>query len=117
MGAARLLRWQWSGYPRFHCGRANLLVHGVAVPVFLAGNIVLVLALPRGAVVPAALGLAAMAVSLAVQGRGHATEATPVEPFTGAANAVARILLEQWITFPRFVLTGGWLRALRASAR
>jgi hypothetical protein len=31
-------------------------------------------------------------------------------------NAVARLFLEQWITFPRFLLSGGWSRALRTSA-
>jgi len=28
----------------------------------------------------------------------------------------ARIFLEQWITFPRFVLSGGWYHAWRARA-
>jgi uncharacterized protein len=28
-------------------------------------------------------------------------------------DAVTRIFLEQWITFPRFVLSGAWIRALR----
>jgi hypothetical protein len=28
---------------------------------------------------------------------------------------VGRIFFEQWITFPRFVLSGGWLRALRSA--
>lgn len=37
------------------------------------------------------------------------------EPFTSRSNAVARLLLEQWINFPRFVLSGKWLRALRQS--
>jgi len=26
-------------------------------------------------------------------------------------------LIEQWITFPRFVLTGGWWRGVRGSMR
>lgn len=117
MGPAQLLEWQWRGYSRYHRSRANLLVHGVAVPLFLAGNVVLVAALLRGSIGGAAAALAAMLLSLAAQGRGHALEATPTEPFTGVANAVARILLEQWVTFPRFALSGGWWRALRACAR
>jgi hypothetical protein len=28
---------------------------------------------------------------------------------------VARLLLEQWISFPRFVLSGLWLRAYRVA--
>jgi hypothetical protein len=54
-----------------------------------------------------------MVVSLALQGRGHRQEQVPPEPFTSPANAISRLLLEQWVTFPRFVLSGGWLRALR----
>jgi hypothetical protein len=51
------------------------------------------------------------------QGREHGQEAVPPEPYTSPLNAVARILLEQWITFPRFVLSGGWARAMRNTAR
>jgi hypothetical protein len=54
-----------------------------------------------------------MAVSMALQGRGHRGEVNPPVPFSGAGNALARIFLEQWITFPRFVLTGGWWQAFR----
>ena len=116
MGLPELLKWQWSGYARFHRSRTNLLLHIVLVPLFLAGNIALVTALLRGAAPVAAAGLGAMLVSVALQGRGHRGEANPPEPFTGPANLVARILLEQWITFPRFVLSGGWARQLRSAA-
>jgi hypothetical protein len=60
-------------------------------------------------------GLAAMIVSVILQGRGHKIEVNPPEPFTGPKNAVSRIFLEQWVTFPRFVLSGGWRRALNAT--
>ena len=115
MGAAELLKWQWDGYSRYHGARANLLIHIVVVPLFLIGNVWLVVALLRGSLVHAALALAAMIVSVVLQGRGHGMERVPPEPFTGPANAVSRIFLEQWITFPRFVLSGGWWRALRNS--
>ena len=52
---------------------------------------------------------------MALQGRGHRGEAVPGAVFE-PRNALSRIFLEQWITFPRFVLTGGWWRALRAAA-
>lgn len=113
MSPAGLLRWQWEGYPRFHRSRANLLIHIVAVPVFLLGNAALIVTLLMGAWMAAAAALAVMVVSMALQGRGHKREEVPPEPFTGPANALARIFLEQWITFPRFVLSGKWLRALR----
>ena len=113
MSLAELLRWQWSGYPRYHRARANLLIHIVAVPLFLTGNLGLVAALLERSVALAVIALGAMLVSVALQGRGHAREENPAEPFTSRANAVSRILLEQWVSFPRFVISGGWLGALR----
>ena len=113
MGVRRLLEWQWGGYARYHQSRANLLMHIVLVPLFLAGNLTLVAGVVRLSWIESATGAILMFVSMALQGRGHGGEATLPEPFTGASNALARIFLEQWITFPRFVATGGWLRALR----
>lgn len=116
MNVAELLKWQWEGYPRYHGSRTNLLIHIVVVPMFLIGNVGLVAALVRGSLLCAVLSLAAMIVSVILQGRGHGMESVPPEPFTSPLNAVSRIFLEQWITFPRFVLSGGWLRALREAA-
>jgi len=115
MNITQLLRWQWEGYPRYHQSRANLLLHIVVVPLFLLGNVVLLVALAQGDWLLALGGAAGMGVSVALQGRGHAREPVASIPFTGPANAVARIFCEQWVTFPRYVLTGGWARALRAA--
>ena len=113
MSVTELLRWQWEGYPRYHRTRFNLLLHIVVVPLFLFGNIAVVVALLQRSWIVAVGGVIAMVVSVAMQGRGHGREPTPSEPFTGPRNAVSRIFLEQWVTFPRFVLSGGWLHALR----
>jgi len=110
-----LLRWQWQGYPRNHATRANLLLHIVVVPLFLVGNVLLVWSVVRGAWLMAVLAVGVSVVSIVVQGIGHRKEPVPPEPFTSPFNAVARILCEQWLTFPRFVLSGGWLRALRSA--
>jgi hypothetical protein len=108
-------RLQWAGYARYHRSRPNLLLHIVFVPVFLAANIALLIALLERRW-PVALGAVAVtALSLGIQGRGHRGEPVPPEPFTGPLNAVARILREQWLTFPRFVLSGEWRQALRDS--
>jgi hypothetical protein len=115
MSVPELLRWQWKGYPRYHRSRANLLLHIVVVPLFLAGNVTLVAALVRQSWTVAAMAGAAMVLSLALQGRGHRQEPVPPEPFTSPLNAVSRILCEQWVTFPRFVLSGGWYQNLRHS--
>lgn len=113
MGILELLKWQWSGYAQYHGSRSNLILHIAVVPIFLAGNVGLIIALATQSVLLGLLSLVAMVVSVALQGRGHKQEEKPPAPFTGAGNAIARIFLEQWITFPRFVLSGGWLRAWR----
>jgi hypothetical protein len=113
MSLPELLRWQWDGYARYHRSRMNLLLHIIVVPLFLAGNISILLGLVTLSWVHAVVGIAASGLSLALQGRGHTTEPVPPEPFTSPLNAVARLVCEQWITFPRFVLSGGWSDALR----
>lgn len=112
MNPIELLKWQKNGYARYHGDRRNLLIHSVAVPLFLAGNCALAIGLAYLSWGLALAGLVASIVSLKLQGWGHARERIPAEPFSGLAQAVARLLLEQWITFPHFVLSGGWRSAL-----
>jgi hypothetical protein len=116
MSLMELLRWQWAGYPRYHRSRVNLLLHIVVVPLFLLGNIALLVALVQGSWLVAIAGVGAMVVSMALQGSGHRREPVPPEPFTSPLNAVSRIFCEQWITFPRFVASGGWREALRRAS-
>jgi acyl dehydratase len=56
-------------------------------------------------------GVAGMFVAMAAQGRGHGFEHTKPAPFRSRLDVVLRIFAEQWITFPRFVLSGGLSRA------
>jgi len=116
MSVSELLRWQWEDYPRYHQSRFNLQLHIVVVPLFLLGNIALLLAVLQGSWFIAALALTTMVVSVVAQGRGHAKEPVPPEPFTSKSNAVSRIFCEQWVTFPRFVISGGWSSALQRAA-
>lgn len=108
--------WQWQGYATNHVTRANLVLHIVTVPAFLAG-LAAVLATPVfGLRLPWLLaGLGAMAVALVAQGRGHRGEPAAPVPFTGAGDFASRFLVEQLITFPRFVASGGWRRAWSAA--
>jgi hypothetical protein len=115
MTFSELLRWQWQGYPRYHRSRVNLLMHIVVVPAFLLGNVALIAALWQGSWILGGFGVAATVASIVLQGAGHRREPVPPEPFRGPVNAVSRIVCEQWITFPRFVASGGWLRAWRQS--
>lgn len=109
-----LLERQWAIYPDGHRNRTNLWLHVVTVPIFMAGTVAAVTS-PFTGVAAAAGGLVAMAVAMAAQGRGHRQEASPPAPFRGPLDVIARIFAEQWITFPRFVLSGNLSRALRGS--
>ncbi len=72
-----------------------------------------IIGLARGEWVATVVAAVITGASLFAQGRGHRIDSTPAEPFTGPLNAIARIFAEQWLTFPRFVLTGRWMEALR----
>ena len=117
MSVQQFLRWQWSDYSAKHRSRANLLIHIVAVPLFQAGTLLLVYSALQRAAIVAGLGVACVVVSLAMQGRGHRLEAERPAPFGGAGDFIRRIVVEQWVTFPRFVLSAGWSRNLQATKR
>ena len=113
MSVSQLLRRQWEGYPRYHRSPLNLLLHIVVVPIFLVGNVALVVAFIQRSWLIGVAAIFAMVLSLALQGGGHRQEPVPAEPFTSPMSALLRIFLEQWVTFPRFVFSGGWWRAVR----
>lgn len=112
-----LLRWQWHGYPSAHRDPVNLVLHLFAIPLFLLGSALLVIGLLRLRPLLMALGLIGMLASLALQAHGHKREEHPPEPFSDSSDALLRLLAEQFVSFPRFVLGGGWLRAWRARRR
>jgi hypothetical protein len=104
-----------AAYTTAHQDRTNLAVHAVAVPVFLAGTVALVGGALTLAWPLAAGGALAMLLSIGVQGAAHKREPVAVAPFAGPRDALARILIEQWLTFPRFVLSGAFSRAWRGA--
>lgn len=123
-----ILAWQWETYTRNHTTRNNLLIHIFAVPLVWAGTFLWISAfvnLASSASAKAAAdatwqlvlaGIVCQGLGMALQGRGHKQEAEPPIPFTGPANAITRIVLEQFVTFPRFVLSGAYGKAWRESA-
>ena len=111
-----LIDWQWRGYSRNHRDRLNLLLHLVAVPAFVAGLFATVSLALQGFFVGAAGAAVFALVAFALQGVGHRREAQAPEPFDGPGDFVARVLTEQFITFPRFVLSGNWMRNLAGQA-
>jgi hypothetical protein len=109
-----LLRWQWNGYANFHRDPRNLWIHVLAVPLFIAAVGGLAFGTVRLSWPLGAVSIAALAVAIVLQGRGHAREEVPPEPFLGPVDFVRRIVAEQFVTFPRFVISGGWRQSLRA---
>lgn len=108
-----LIQWQWESYINFHGSKKNLLIHIFAVPIFLMANTALIVGLLTINLALCLMAILMMALSLAAQAKGHGTEKMPSIPFNGAANAAMRLLIEQWINFPRFVLSGRWWKAWR----
>jgi hypothetical protein len=111
----RLLEWQWSDYSQKHQDRTNLLLHIFAVPLFEIAVIVLIAGLATASGPALGLAVVGMVVAVVIQGRGHRREREAPTPFAGPIDFVSRFFAEQWITFPRFVLSGGWVRNLSAS--
>lgn len=107
-----LLRWQWELYPDGHTRRLTLAVHLFTAPLFVFGALMLPLALAVGWYV-AVTGAAFMLATLLVQGWTHEQEASKPAPFVGPVDFVTRFFAEQFVTFPRFVLSGAFVRAWR----
>jgi hypothetical protein len=107
-----LLAWQWRGYSAAHRDRLDLMLHLVTVPAFIAGILAAINLAWHYFWIGAALSVAVALVAFALQGAGHRRERQPPVPFDGPGDFLARVFAEQFITFPRFVLSGGWLRNL-----
>lgn len=109
------MQWQWGTYPANHMNRKNLAIHIVAVPAFMVGTVLVVLS-PFTHWWLGLIGFVTMLVAFAAQGRGHAGEHSSPIPFLGPGDFISRVFTEQWVTFPRFVLSGKWAAAWRAAA-
>ena len=110
-----LAAWQWNLYPHNHTDRRNLIVHVFTTPLFWAGTLT-VLTSFFSSPWSALGGIVLMVAVVAIQGRTHALETTPPVPFRGPLDVLGRIFIEQWFTFPRYVVTGGFARAWRQAS-
>ena len=90
----------------------NLAIHIVAAPLFMLACAVVVLGILRLAPVTIVSGLVAMIVSVGLEGIGHRLEAEQPVPFDGFGDFLSRFFVEQWVTFPRFVLSGRFFQNL-----
>ena len=107
----------WTDYRRVHSRRSNLLIHLVAVPLFIGAVISVVLAVSRGDPLYALVSAAAAVVAMALQGRGHKLEEEAPRPFAGPGDFARRWFAEQFVIFPLFLLSGRWWRQFRRSGR
>ena len=78
-----LLAWQWNDYPAKHRDRMNLLVHLIAVPLFQAGTLILLVGVGIRSALAIGIGLACLVASVLIEGRGHAREREMPAPFDG----------------------------------
>lgn len=108
-----VVSWQWEGYRTAHRARRNLLLHALTAPLFVLGWIGLVALVVAGRASLAPLALLPVIVAVAAQGHGHKREEHPPQPFRSPLDVVVRLFVEQFVTFPRFVLSGGFARAWR----
>ncbi len=109
--------WQWRNYPQNHQHPTNLALHMIAVPLFIIGFLLIVSGVFSLSLASFAVGIVGLLAGLALQRHGHSLEAEASEPFSDRKDAVQRLVVEQFVTFPRFVLSGGWWRAWRQRHR
>ncbi|PWB30725.1 terminase [Pseudomonas sp. SDI] len=109
--------WQWRGYPNNHRNPTNLVLHLIAVPLFMLGVLLVLSGLFDLDLGTMAVGIIGLLAGLVLQRQGHRLEAEQPEPFADRKDAVQRLLVEQFVTFPRFVLSGAWWRAWRERHR
>lgn len=105
-----LLAWQFRDYAERHQDKLNLWLHLYAVPAFIAGLLGAVVNLLALSLVGVVVSLGFALAAFGVQALGHRRERLAPQPFDGPLDFVRRILAEQFVTFPRFVLSGGWMR-------
>ena len=107
-----ILAWQWKSYGRNHRDRGNLLLHMAAVPLFIASFAAAVAHAWNARWLAAVVCLLLAAFAFGVQAIGHKREAEAPIPFDGPGDFLLRVFVEQFITFPRFLLSGDWLRQI-----
>lgn len=117
MNIIDITKQQWIDFGTYHSSRINLIIHVIAVPTFILGFILFVYGLANLRLLETLGAVLVIVASLGVQSYGHGTERVRSAPFAGPGDALTRILLEQLINYPRFLLTGKWYATLRGSHR
>ena len=102
-----LLIWQWQGYHRYHRSMVNIAIHLIAVPLFIVAFLFLIVSLVFFNLPTLLWSISALMLAMLLQAIGHQKEHLAPEKFTGVSNFIVRLLLEQFVTFPKFVCVSG----------
>ena len=102
MSLRQLVAWAWRETPPVHKSGTNLLIHLIAVPMFVAGHALLIVGVAHSWWL-VATALASIVGSLILQGVGHSLEKQQVPPFTGPRDFLRRLYAEQFCNFWRFL--------------
>ena len=113
MKTTELIQWQWKDYHTFHQSKTNLIIHIVTMPIFVLALLCVIYFAVQLQWMASAISFIVMLIAFGAQGYGHSLEANPSIPFANAKQAVQRIFLEQVINFPRYVINGGFIKALK----
>jgi hypothetical protein len=113
MSFPELLSWAWRETPPVHRNVTNLMIHIVAVPLFVLGHVLLVAGLIVNPWLLAGAVLS-IVVSLVAQRYGHSLEHNQVHAFTGTGDFLRRLYAEQFWNFWRFLFSGQWYAGFKS---
>jgi Protein of unknown function (DUF962) len=120
MTFADVLNEQWRDYADRHRNKVNLLIHIATVPLVwiaalqLFGGLMLML-IGVGGLKMWIYAAILIALALFAQAQGNGMEAVKPRPVSDPKAFALNALAEQFVTFPRFVLSGDWLRNFQAT--
>jgi len=112
---------QWNTYAERHRNKTHLMIKVVAVPfvwiaVIQAFGALLLMLMPNVSGLGTLLwALLMAALSLFLQSRGASMESAKSPPFVLTKGYAQWLAADQFVNFPRFVLTGEWLNALKGA--
>ena len=120
MNLAELAAEQWRDYSDRHRNKVNLLIHIVTVPLvwwstFLIIGGLLLMLLGVGGLKFWVYAAVFIGLSLFAQSYGNGMEAIKPKPIGSPKDFAMNAIAEQFITFPRFVLSGDWLRNFQSA--
>ncbi len=113
MKLKELMSWQWRDYHQFHQSKVNLIIHVITTPIFILACLAMVFFALQLKWLAALGSLFLVFVAIGLQGFGHNKEENAPIPFDSASQAVKRILLEQFVSFPKYIWTGGVAKAMK----